>query len=236
MLHRAKLKLNRQPELASTLVEQNPLVHCISSASSVIALFGLYTSAFGEGHVVLCLAYSVYTAASIFLLEVRATGHAAASTKERLSLCAGALKRLTRTNPVIAKASSDIEMEMEALGLQPSSTPLLHQTHNTTSQQPPVSTTETLPAPIFANWQPFGPDAQHEDAILLDPSYLGGDLEGSVGLNLLDMPPEIFEAFSQIEPISITMNPDSETYWTTSDQESMSISNCCSITWPKPGE
>ncbi|KAF3044865.1 hypothetical protein E8E11_006813 [Didymella keratinophila] len=209
LLHRAKLKLSRHPELASTLGEQNPLVHCISSASSIIALFGLYTSAFGEGHVVLCLAYSVYTAASIFLLEVRATGHAAAGTMERLSLCAGALKRLTRTNPVIAKASGVIEREMETLGLHASSAAVPHQTHHLTSQQPLVSVTEASSAPAFANWQPFEPDAQHEDSILLDPSYLGGDVEGSMSLNLLDMPPEMFEAFTHIEPISITMNPGS---------------------------
>lgn len=206
------MKLSRHAELASTLVEQNPLVHCISSASSIIALFGLYTSAFGEGHVVLCLAYSVYTAASIFLLEVRATGHAAASTIERLSLCAGALKRLTRTNPVIAKASSVIDQEMEALGLHASSAAVLHQTHQLTSQQPLESTTETSSAHASAHWQPFEPNAQHEDSILLDPSYLGGDVEGSMSINLLDMPPEMFEAFSQVEPISITMNPGSGTY------------------------
>jgi hypothetical protein len=212
LLNRAKLRLSRRPELASTLVEQNPLVHCISSASSIVALFGLYTSAFGEGHVVLCLAYSVYTAASIFLLEVRATGHAAAGTMERLSLCAGALRRLTRTNPVIAKASGVIETEMETLGLQISPIVSSDETHLSASQQPPASITEGLSAPAFANWCPTGADGQSGDMVLLDPSYLGSHEEGSMSLNLLDMPPEMFEAFSLIEPISITMNPGSGIY------------------------
>jgi hypothetical protein len=101
---------------------------------------------------------------------------------------------------------------METLGLHASSADVPYETHHLTSRQPFESTVEISSAPAFANWQPCGPNAQHEDAILLDPSYLGGDAEGLVSLNLLDMPPEMFEAFSQVEPISITMNPGSGTY------------------------
>lgn len=131
---------------------------------------------------------------------------------ERLSLCAGALKRLTRTNPVIARASGVIEREMETLGLHTSSPALPEQTNQFAGQQALMSTVEVPSARTFANWQPNGTDAQHEDPILLDPSYLGTDAEGSMSLNLLDMPPEMFEAFSHIEPIRITMNPDPGRY------------------------
>jgi hypothetical protein len=99
LLNRAKLKLSREPRFAAVLAEHSPLIQCVSSATSIVALFELYNRTFGEGHVVLALAYSVYTAASIFLLEVQAVGHAAANTLERLSLCVGTLERLRSTSP-----------------------------------------------------------------------------------------------------------------------------------------
>lgn len=99
LTNRAKLKLSREPDLAGQTAEDNPLVQCMSSATSIITLFDLYKRAFGDGHVVLSLAYSVYTAASIFLLEVQALGHAAPSTLERLAFCVGALDRLRVTSP-----------------------------------------------------------------------------------------------------------------------------------------
>jgi hypothetical protein len=99
LLNRARLKLSREPRFATALAEQNPLIQCISSATSIVALFELYNRTFGEGHVVLALAYSVYTAASIFLLEIQAVGHAAPNTLERLSLCVQTLERLRKTSP-----------------------------------------------------------------------------------------------------------------------------------------
>jgi hypothetical protein len=99
LLHRAKLKLGREPHLGAAAGEHNPLIQCISSANSIVALFELYNRTFGEGHVVLALAYSMYTATSIFLLEVQAVGHAAANTLERLSLCVATLERLRKTSP-----------------------------------------------------------------------------------------------------------------------------------------
>jgi hypothetical protein len=99
LTNRAKLKLSREPDLAGQTAEDNPLVQCMSSATSIIALFDLYKRTFGDGHVVLSLGYSVYTAASIFLLEVQALGHAAPSTMERLSFCVAALDRLRVTSP-----------------------------------------------------------------------------------------------------------------------------------------
>jgi len=47
--------------------------------------------------------------------------------------------------------------------------------------------------------------------IFMDASYLdcGGGLAGGSGLDydLLDMSPSTFEAFTQVEPLSTTMNP-----------------------------
>jgi hypothetical protein len=48
---------------------------------------------------------------------------------------------------------------------------------------------------------------QYDETVLLDTFYLNGQTDGSVGYNLLNMPTEMYEAFSQIEPLSATMDP-----------------------------
>lgn len=71
----------------------------MSSASTIISLFDLYCRTFGDGHVVLSLAYSVYTAASIFLLEIQALKYTAPWTLEKLKFCVLALERVKFANP-----------------------------------------------------------------------------------------------------------------------------------------
>lgn len=53
---------------------------------------------------------------------------------------------------------------------------------------------------------------QNDEPILLDLSYLNGQIEGAGSYNLLDMSQEMYGAFLQIEPLSVTMNPESEIY------------------------
>jgi hypothetical protein len=48
---------------------------------------------------------------------------------------------------------------------------------------------------------------QYDETVLLDPFYLNGQTDGSMGYNLLNMPTEMYEVFSQIEPLSATMDP-----------------------------
>jgi len=75
------------------------LVQCMSSATTILSLFDLYRRTFGDGHVVLSLAYSVYTAASIFLLEIQALKYAAPGTLDKLKYCIFALERVKVANP-----------------------------------------------------------------------------------------------------------------------------------------
>ncbi|KAJ4360067.1 uncharacterized protein N0V89_000626 [Didymosphaeria variabile] len=209
LTNRAKLKLSREPDLAGQMTEDNPLVQCMSSATSIIALIDLYKRTFGDGHVVLSLAYSVYTAASIFLLEVQALGHAAPSTLERLSFCVEALDRLRVTSPVIATASDLIARELDALGIQttvmlpPASS---HTVNQPVADRPPPPLPTNAPT-IMNNPQSYGPANQLGTTITLDNPYLVGDMDDSLGFNLLDMSTEMYETFSQVEPIRVTMNP-----------------------------
>jgi hypothetical protein len=70
----------------------------MSSATSILALFDLYRRTFGDRHVVLSLAYSLYTATSIFLLEIKALKYAAAATVEKVKFCVFALERVKGAN------------------------------------------------------------------------------------------------------------------------------------------
>ncbi|KAL1837244.1 hypothetical protein VTK73DRAFT_4755 [Phialemonium thermophilum] len=73
------------------------LLQCVSSATSVIAIFDLFCRSFGYRHCVLSLSYSVYIAASIFLLQVQA--HLEDSLAlQRLAFCIYALDRVQSVN------------------------------------------------------------------------------------------------------------------------------------------
>lgn len=52
---------------------QNHLVECVTSATSIIAIFDLFCRTFTINHCVLSLSYSLYIAATIFLLQVQAS-------------------------------------------------------------------------------------------------------------------------------------------------------------------
>ena len=92
----------RSCNIAQQRPDPNHLVECISSATSIIAIFDLFCRTFGDDYCILSLSYSVYTAASIFLLQVQAaTGPVAGEemTVRRLEFCIKALERVGRINP-----------------------------------------------------------------------------------------------------------------------------------------
>jgi hypothetical protein len=53
------------------------------------------------------------------------------------------------------------------------------------------------------------PVQEDQNMVFMDASYLdtGGDVSGGLDYDLLDMSPSTFEAFTQVEPLSTTMNP-----------------------------
>lgn len=91
------------------------LVQCMASATSILSFFDLYRRTFGDSHVVLSLSYSIYTAASIFLLEIQALKYAAPGTLEKLKFCIVALERIKVTNPVMATALQLVYQEVRKL-------------------------------------------------------------------------------------------------------------------------
>jgi hypothetical protein len=59
----------------------------------------MYRRTFGDSHIVLSIAYSVYTAASIFLLEIQALKFAAPGSLEKLKICISALEAVRVSSP-----------------------------------------------------------------------------------------------------------------------------------------
>jgi hypothetical protein len=75
------------------------LVECISSATTIVAIFDLFCRTFGEGYCVLSLSYSIYTAASIFLLQIQASTYQDEQTLRLLQFCIEVLGRVKLFNP-----------------------------------------------------------------------------------------------------------------------------------------
>jgi hypothetical protein len=116
------------------------------------------------------------------------------------------LKRANKmTYTVLGTASKLITRELSALNIhlpplyptQAPDRPLL----SLPMDVPDLPTDETL-----INFGTYG------DTVLLDHFYLNGQADGSMGYNLLDMPPETYEAFSQVEPLSVIMDPGFDGY------------------------
>lgn len=111
------------------------LLECVSSATSIIAIFDLFCKSFGIYRSVLSLSYSVYIASSIFLLQVQAAAGMTGGTLteeeqqqqqpalRKLDFCIRALSRLKDINPIVGSAVSLILRELSNLGIQtPAST------------------------------------------------------------------------------------------------------------------
>ncbi|KAL1988828.1 hypothetical protein VTN96DRAFT_7712 [Rasamsonia emersonii] len=111
--------------------DMNHLIQCMTSATSILALFDLYRRTFGDSYVVLSLAYSVYTAASIFLLEIQAFKYPAPVTLDKVKFCIIALERVKTANPVINTGLGLIYQELRKLQID------IHV--STTAGQPTVS-------------------------------------------------------------------------------------------------
>jgi hypothetical protein len=90
--------------------DKSHLVHCITSATAILSIFGMYRRTFGDSHVVLSIAYSVYTAASIFLLEIQALKYAAPGTLDKLKFCILALERVKVSSPGMLLSSLDVHI------------------------------------------------------------------------------------------------------------------------------
>ncbi|KAM5355281.1 hypothetical protein ACJ41O_001927 [Fusarium nematophilum] len=98
LLFRPMLSWQVQPGDDGPHPMQNHLVECVTSATSIIAIFDLFCRTFTINHCVLSLSYSVYIAATIFLLQVQASPEDQQAVR-KLNFCIHALHQAKFVNP-----------------------------------------------------------------------------------------------------------------------------------------
>ncbi|KAJ9231370.1 transcriptional regulator family: Fungal Specific TF [Paecilomyces variotii] len=235
--------------------DMDHLVQCMSSATTILSLFDLYRRTFGDGHVVLSLAYSVYTAASIFLLEIQALKLAAPGTLDKLKYCIIALERVKVSNPVITTAIGLIYQELQKLQIDIHVTVPMPQTETqrrTTSSGhlqgqhsghasrqvspsqaavgplPPISPPQISPDPTtmmpgYSFQQPLADPELSQTTVPsietfnpMTTHHVGGFPGAAIntdGAGTYGITPEVFEAFSYVEPIATNMTPAYDSGW-----------------------
>lgn len=76
------------------------LVNCVTSATSIIAIFDIFCRTFSLNYCILSLAYSVYVASSIFLLQIQAAPEDEQALR-RLEFCIQCLQQVKSFSPGI---------------------------------------------------------------------------------------------------------------------------------------
>lgn len=94
-----------QTDVDGQLPWNSYLTHCVSSATATIAIFDLFARTYSIKYCALSISYSLYIAASIFLLQVEALPTDAQAVR-RLDYCLHMLHRVMVFNP--SKQSSVI--------------------------------------------------------------------------------------------------------------------------------
>ena len=115
---------------------------------------------------------------------------------------------------MIATASELIKKELEALGIHNVPTaasapiPKAHE-HN---EAPPHVSASVEDPTAYGGFQHQEPIITQASTVLPDTAYLDGEMDEAMGFNFFDMSTEMYETFSQIEPLSVTMNPGFDTF------------------------
>ena len=147
---------------------------------------------------ILSLLYSVYTAASIFLLQNQASVGFDAQVSRKLNYCVSALERGRETAPVLHQALELLLREMSKLEPKPSS--------STTK-----ATEVGVPRPDHTDY------TQAQRMFLANPEFQPTSPSTSNGLPEFDfsdvqVDPSVFEAFSALEPISVQVGGFEESW------------------------
>jgi len=98
LLHRPLLTTYGKQDEVDDPQNSHHLRQCLEAANSTLVIFSFFTRSFGDGHVITSQAYTVYIAASMFLLQVQATKDFASQAMENLRYCVDALERIKATS------------------------------------------------------------------------------------------------------------------------------------------
>lgn len=199
LLFRPMLSRQIHPEDDGPHPIQNHLVECVTSATSIIAIFDLFCRTFTINHCVLSLSYSLYIAATIFLLQVQASPEDQQALR-KLSFCIQALNQAKFVNPVISSALSLITREVNSLGINLGGVSQQQQ-----QQQQPTPTTPTVSPDVPLSESIFQTPL---DVPLQQPQYSPGQLfqtpwADNLDPNSMNVDRGVFEALSSFQPLSV---------------------------------
>ncbi|TWU76330.1 hypothetical protein ED733_005968 [Metarhizium rileyi] len=157
---------------------------------------------FSMNYCVLSLAYCVYIASSIFLLQVQAAPDDQQAMR-KLTYCIQCLQQVRQISPVIASALNNINKELTVVGVP---------TGLTIQQSPqthPSSTTGSS-TPLSGSTYGTSSDMKIQTPIPSHPVYQPS-FSQNFGPDAMSMEPGVFEAMSTLEPLSIRVGTISET-------------------------
>ena len=190
LFHTFKILLYRPMLFASktspriTAPNTSHLKECIKSATSIVAIYDLFCRTFSNRRVVLALAYSLYTAASIFLLQIQASTTPDERALKRMMFCTSALENVKSSTPVLNDALNLLSRELLIAGVDLKSftirtpDPFANEDHNPTDN----------------DWS-----SKSAGLDMISPGLADFDFSD------IDIDPSMFEAFSDLEPISINV-------------------------------
>ncbi|OAQ61325.1 C6 transcription factor [Purpureocillium lilacinum] len=191
LLYRPMLTGRGQGTDESSAQVKGYLVACVTSATAIITIFDLFCRTFTMNYCVLSLAYSVYIAASIFLLQVQATPDAQ-QAMAKLSYCIQCLDQVKNFSPVINSALNLLTRELAAIGM--------------VLDMPSPGKSELYPAARPDTSMPgsMNPHADESRQMPLPPHQLFQPaLNHNFGPESMALHPGVFETMSNLEPLGV---------------------------------
>ncbi|KAG5998352.1 hypothetical protein E4U54_002216 [Claviceps lovelessii] len=204
LLYRPMLTGRGQREVEGDSPIQRYLVDSVTSATSIIRIFDLFCRTFTMNFCVLSLAYCVYIASSIFLLQVQATPDDRQAMR-KLTYCIQCLQQVRQISPVIASALSNINKELTVIGIP---IPTVTSPHTTSQNQPSPSTDPAMP--IADSAFRSSPESNGPAAEISHPEFQPS-LSHNFGSDVMSLEPEVFETMSTLQPLSIRVGAIQET-------------------------
>lgn len=207
---------------------QGYLVECVTSATSILAIFDLFCRTFSMNYCVLSLAYCVYIAASIFLLQVQANPDDNQAMR-KLTYCIQCLHQVKQISP--GKSASTIYVwQWVPHASQARIAPVLlilvgyliviaSALNNITKElsaigiglgaspqpqpqsHPPTSTTPRPDIPGGPSMYHTSPDMPRQVPLTNHPVFQPA-LGHNFGPDPMSMEPGVFETMSTLEPLS----------------------------------
>lgn len=225
LLYRPMLTGRGQREFHDASAIKRYLVESVTSATSIIAIFDLFCRTFTMNFCLLSLAYCVYIASSIFLLQVQAAPDDHQALR-KLDYCIQCLQQVRQISPgmalssalsvlirgiradlvtkitVLSSALNNINKELTVMGIA------MEAVCNTASQTRSSPPTDSA-APARSVYE-SSPESHSHGSGISHPVFQPS-LGQNFGLDTMPMEPEVFETMSNLQPLSIRVGIADET-------------------------